>query len=153
MTTKVPAEPIHQALQAYLETHEETQPEFAERSGVALSTIFNLVGTKTRRQTIEFCIADAILCAIGKPMLWYSPELHDAYFAVDLERAPTLDVLRRLRISKDSPVCVNGHDRTPENTRYKNTSRGRKPLCRICDNETSARYQARKKADAERQAA
>lgn len=84
-TTRVPVGPISDALNEYLDSSEElSMPDFAEQIGVNYTTIYNVAHKVNSR--VEFSIADTILCKIGRPQLWCSAELHDAYLAVDLTK-------------------------------------------------------------------
>lgn len=57
----------------------------ANRSGVDWK---NIEGILTgAREGVEFNTADRILCALGSPMAWHSPELFDTYMSVDLSLA------------------------------------------------------------------
>lgn len=56
----------------------------SERAGIDTTTLARMLSGKT--SSIHWRHADALIAAMGDPMLWYcDPELHELYVAVNLE--------------------------------------------------------------------
>lgn len=166
---RVPAEPIIAVIRDYLGNEESTEVFhssvylLAERADIRGDTLEKILAG--RNQTIDFDIADRLLCVLGKTDLWHG-DLKDVYEKSQLDddgyrrngRASGMRVCARVTCSEmflpkpkhpyqrfcsakcssadnqlrrnpkrkilgkgrilQKLMCWNGHERTPENTRY-----------------------------------
>lgn len=98
-----------------------------------------------RQKTIHFDVADTILCALGRPDIWYG-ELGDIYWEIDLS-APAKS---GTRVRPSDTCCPRGHEFNKENTYVRPDGRR---TCRACKRirDTKRRISAESRArDAQR---
>ena len=119
----------------------------AERVGCEETLIRKMIGGSPA-ETIEFNLADRILCEMHATLLWYTdPALHEVYMSADLSDTPEFVIDPSL-----GPEYPCGHPRTPENSRLVNKSVKETLCCRECRRQYDSDRRARRRAQLEQAA-
>ena len=126
---RIPLAPIIPHIKNYLVRSETTPSQFDRELGVPDDTVSVLL--RQRNKTIEFNLADKIICAMGGGLhTWRSdPELHRIYQTVDFSQAREYD---------EATQFPCGHPRNASN-QYRQKRRSTKDgrvlewlTCRVC---------------------
>lgn len=130
MRNRIPTAPLIPLLREQIASNGLSHPILAAKVGIETDTLQKLLAGRSK--TIDFNVADRLLCAVGAPHLWLGP-LEDIYMAAD--------------ISDPEPVspdwlCTRGHGRGV-GVRW-----GKRVVCRVCSVEKRRRYRAAEKAAA-----
>jgi hypothetical protein len=79
---RVPVEPLIPLIQDYMEHRDMDMTDVALLAGLRRDSLFKMM---SRTKTVEFDVADRLLCAMGRPHYWYEhPGLSRVYREIDL---------------------------------------------------------------------